>query len=357
MIKAIDLLKLPSLKEGYIAAGGGGIYNVIRRFEILEETYPSVVRFLDEGIFYVTTFWSLADDKESRIHLIEEMIEHHCAGIGIMPEVYLNNEICPEILELANKKNFPIIYIPSSVRWGDLLAEYSVITNNNIEMKERGWIDMALGTFVEFHLSNDPGILCKKMSEILHLPVVISAVTVYSYGAEGMNIAMMISRIQKIRQDEGKVMQSPKMIRIDNSRIAIVYFGENSMVACCPELGSVHDNILQLFHQMAPFVVRELDSISRNKKVRRIDSNFQYYGNKGLYLALLRFDNYEKVKNIMGKKYFLYESNSYQKYCIMLIPEEEKFSLYESYSKMLEEGKPELFIFSQIKYPQNDMLQ
>ena len=38
MISVIDLLKLPSMKEGYIAAGGSGIYHVIRRFEILEET-------------------------------------------------------------------------------------------------------------------------------------------------------------------------------------------------------------------------------------------------------------------------------------------------------------------------------
>ena len=88
MIRAIDILNLPSMREGYIAAGGNGAYRVIRRFEILEETYPAVVQYLDEGIFYLTSFWSLADNKENRIHLIEAMIEHRCAGIGIMPGSY-----------------------------------------------------------------------------------------------------------------------------------------------------------------------------------------------------------------------------------------------------------------------------
>lgn len=92
MIRAIDILNLPSMREGYIAAGGNGAYRVIRRFEILEETYPAVVQYLDEGIFYLTSFWSLADNKENRIHLIEAMIEHRCAGIGIMPGSYLNED-------------------------------------------------------------------------------------------------------------------------------------------------------------------------------------------------------------------------------------------------------------------------
>ena len=117
MIRAIDILNLPSMREGYIAAGGNGAYRVIRRFEILEETYPAVVQYLDEGIFYLTSFWSLADNKENRIHLIEAMIEHRCAGIGIMPGSYLNEEIDPEILKLGNECGFPILYIPVTVRW------------------------------------------------------------------------------------------------------------------------------------------------------------------------------------------------------------------------------------------------
>ena len=34
MIRAIDILNLPSMREGYIAAGGNGAYRVIRRFEM-----------------------------------------------------------------------------------------------------------------------------------------------------------------------------------------------------------------------------------------------------------------------------------------------------------------------------------
>lgn len=308
MIRAIDILNLPSMREGYIAAGGNGAYRVIRRFEILEETYPAVVQYLDEGIFYLTSFWSLADNKENRIHLIEAMIEHRCAGIGIMPGSYLNEEIDPEILKLGNECGFPILYIPVTVRWGDMVSEYSIIANNSMESIERSWMDMALGTFVDFHVNKDPDMLCRKMSEILQFPIVMSALTVYSYGTEGITVAFLISRIQKIRQNEGNTMQSPMMLRIDSSRLAVVYFGENSMVACCPSRGSVQENMLQLYHQMAPYIVRELDNISQGSKIRKIEPAIPYYGKAKIYIVFMRFDSFDKSKLNFDRKYILYES-------------------------------------------------
>lgn len=109
---------------------------------------------------------------------------------------------------------------------------------------------------------------------------------------------------------------------------------------------------------MAPFAVRELDNmISRSKKIRKIEVNVPYYGNARVYIAVLRFDNYEKTKHAMDKKYILYESNPYQKYCILLIPEEEEntSSVYEAYCNMIETGQPDLFLFSQGKYRQKNL--
>lgn len=356
MIRAIDILNLPSMREGYIAAGGNGAYRVIRRFEILEETYPAVVQYLDEGIFYLTSFWSLADNKENRIHLIEAMIEHRCAGIGIMPGSYLNEEIDPEILKLGNECGFPILYIPVTVRWGDMVSEYSIIANNSMESIERSWMDMALGTFVDFHVNKDPDMLCRKMSEILQLPIVMSALTVYSYGTEGITVAFLISRIQKIRQNEGNTMQSPMMLRIDSSRLAVVYFGENSMVACCPSRGSVQENMLQLYHQMAPYIVRELDNISQGSKIRKIEPAIPYYGKAKIYIVFMRFDSFDKSKLNFDRKYILYESNYNQKYCILLIPEEEGMkSPYDVYCRLSEDNKPNLFVFSQRKYKNKEL--
>lgn len=356
MIRAIDILNLPSMREGYIAAGGNGAYRVIRRFEILEETYPAVVQYLDEGIFYLTSFWSLADNKENRIHLIEAMIEHRCAGIGIMPGSYLNEEIDPEILKLGNECGFPILYIPVTVRWGDMVSEYSIIANNSMESIERSWMDMALGTFVDFHVNKDPDMLCRKMSEILQLPIVMSALTVYSYGTEGITVAFLISRIQKIRQNEGNTMQSPMMLRIDSSRLAVVYFGENSMVACCPSRGSVQENMLQLYHQMAPYIVRELDNISQGSKIRKIEPAIPYCGKAKIYIVFMRFDSFDKSKLNFDRKYILYESNYNQKYCILLIPEEEGMkSPYDVYCRLSEDNKPNLFVFSQRKYKNKEL--
>ena len=67
MLKVIDLLRLPSLSEAFIAAGAEGMFKIIRKLEVLEEAYPSVVRFLRPNEFYLTNFWSLVDKKEGRI--------------------------------------------------------------------------------------------------------------------------------------------------------------------------------------------------------------------------------------------------------------------------------------------------
>lgn len=82
MIRAIDILNLPSMREGYIAAGGNGAYRVIRRFEILEETYPAVVQYLDDGDFLSDEFLDLADNKENRIHLLRRCRASVVRGSG-----------------------------------------------------------------------------------------------------------------------------------------------------------------------------------------------------------------------------------------------------------------------------------
>ena len=359
MLRVIDLLRLPSLSEAYVAAGGKGIFNVIHKFEVLEETYPSVVRFLTEHTVYLTNFWSLAEDKESRIRLIEEMISHHCAGIGIMPGVHLDNVIDPEILQLANEKSFPIIYIPESVRWGHLISEYSIVSSRNVDDFENNWMKPVLDLFTGFHVKEDPNVFCRKLGEMLNLPIIIATVTVYSYGAEGINVALFISKIQKILQSGRETVQSPMMVRVDNSHVAVVYLGKSSIIACCVAHMEMRDNALQLYHQVAPFAVCELDRITGKVYPTREKVNLRFYANKRMYIAFLLGENYRKCENQRSRNYIVYESSSYQKYCILLIPEKEEknFSVYEAYCEIFHIVEPELFVFSQSKYNQRQVLQ
>lgn len=62
------------------------------------------------------------------------------------------------------------------------------------------------------------------------------------------------------------------------------------------------------------------------------------------------------MKLNFDRKYILYESNYNQKYCILLIPEEEGMkSPYDVYCRLSEDNKPNLFVFSQRKYKNKEL--
>ena len=64
MLKVVDLLKMPSLGQSYIVAGHDGMFNVVKKLEIMEEPYPAVLEFLVPYEFMLTNFWSMKDNKE-----------------------------------------------------------------------------------------------------------------------------------------------------------------------------------------------------------------------------------------------------------------------------------------------------
>ena len=95
MLKVVDLLKMPSLGQSYIVAGHDGMFNVVKKLEIMEEPYPAVLEFLVPYEFMLTNFWSMKDNKEGRLQLVRSMIEKRCSGLGIMPGPHLNDVIDP----------------------------------------------------------------------------------------------------------------------------------------------------------------------------------------------------------------------------------------------------------------------
>jgi len=70
MLKIVDLLKIPSLDKSYIVAGHNGIFNIIKKLEIMEEPYPSVLEFLLPNGFLLTNFWSMKNNKGSTLKFV-----------------------------------------------------------------------------------------------------------------------------------------------------------------------------------------------------------------------------------------------------------------------------------------------
>lgn len=359
MLKVMDLLRLPSMGQSYIAAGGGGVFREVRMLECLEETYPSVVRFLTANEFYLTSLWSLANDKEGRIALIRAMIEHNCSGVGIMPGTYLDGKIDEEILQLANEHSFPIICIPQTARWGNIISEYGILASGyHPEMMNTHLADV-LDVFSRFHIEGDPSGFCRRFSLLVKLPIIISTNTVYSHHTEGINVAVVISKVRNICQTDRSQIQSPIIARIDNERTAVVYLGKSSMVIGCVANSGLRETNMQLFHQIAPYALRELDKINYRKDTEGVGVNLRNYADTRMYLVLIKGRGYFSFAGKLEKDYLIYERNSYQQYLLILIPEQDETgkSIYQELQRIHSTVAPDLMVFSQISYDQAVVVQ
>ena len=355
MLKVIDLLRLPSLSEAFIAAGAEGMFKIIRKLEVLEEAYPSVVRFLRANEFYLTNFWSLVDNKEGRIKLIGEMIEHNCSGIGIMPGEHLDDKIDEEILALANEKEFPILYIPSSVRWGNLISEYGIVASGNTGDLSFASLKEILGIFNTFHSEKNINKLCQSLAQLLNLPLIIGDGTVFSYNTEKISVPMVVSRVQRICGTVSEVSSLPMTVRIDNEWMAIAYPGRTSMLVACVENTEIREKELQLLSQIAPIIVQELDRIAYRGVSNRPLVNLRSLKNTKTYLVLLKGKGYADFRKKVGHNCLIYDQDSFQQTITLLIRESDaaKDSLYSVLYDICSSTEPDLFVFSQICYDQS----
>ena len=358
MLKIIDFLKLPSLGQSYMVAGYDGIFNVIKKLEIMEEPYPSVLPYLVPSGFMLTNFWSMKEDKEGRYKLVKSMIDHRCAGFGIMPWPHLNDIVDDEIVELANKHGFPIIYISSNCRWGNIISEYGVLAYSDMSSSLDSRMGDALSIFAEFHDDSNIGRFCRNIGKFLDLPVIMSTNTVYSSDSGDINVAVLIAKIQAVCQQSRSSLTSPISIRFDDIHLALVYFGKRSLVAACIPNSTLNSQALQLFHKIAPTAVKELDKFCANSYNEWNHPAINNLDDTPMFYLLIKRKDVENVEKKLDYKYIIYEKNQFFHYCILLIPNQFK-KLNEVYSVLQELFfllKPDLFIFSKQSFSKRELL-
>jgi hypothetical protein len=346
-LNIIDLLKMPSMEFSYIVAGLNGVFNEVKRIDILETSYPEVEKYLEPFEFVFTSFWNLKDDKQNRVNLVRAMIRHKCAGIGIMPDTNLKGEIDEEIIDLGNKHSFPVVYIPPHVRWSDIISEFSLLTNSiNHSALDSHLVDILMA-FSELHAEKNVKKLCIQLNQFLSLPIIISADNTCFEGLENKAAFTVISKIHSIRMQNFHRLNVPISLQISDHYLAIVYYGETSTFATYISSQNITSPKLQTFHKIAPFIVRELDNLFGNAAktaLNKIDLKYD----TPYYLVLLRKENINSALEHINAKYFIYEKNEFYNYVIFLIPKEsiKENKIYGEYYKIIDNIKPLLFIFS-----------
>ncbi|WP_434309502.1 PucR family transcriptional regulator ligand-binding domain-containing protein [Hominifimenecus sp. rT4P-3] len=351
-------MKLPSLGQSCITAGHGGIFNNIKKIEVTEEPYPAIRDFLVPGSFFLTTFWSMRNDKENRIQMVREMIECRCAGLGIMPAPNLGGVIDEEILELGNRYEFPIVYIPEGTGWGNIISEYGLLAHNLFSSGTNQQLPDVLNIFTEFQEDENIENFRRKVSGLLQVPLIVSTDTVYSGDLPDVTVAMIMAKVQSVCQENVRSFASPITIRIDDTHSIVVHFGKKALVIAYTVSRLLDSSAFQLFYKIAPAMAKTLDRYCTNPYSIRGKHFTGDLGDKPMYCVLMKKKDFRDIERELGGPYIIYERNDYLNYCIILIPDEvhKTCEVYPVYREMMDKIKPELFVFSQVSMEKRNLI-
>jgi PucR family transcriptional regulator, purine catabolism regulatory protein len=113
------LLKIDKFKGAKVLAGEAGMNKRITKVNVME--VPDIIEWVSCGELLLTTAYPIKDDINILLELIPKFNEKGVAGLGIKVGRYIK-ELPPNIIDLANKLNFPIIEIPYNVSHTDVIS-------------------------------------------------------------------------------------------------------------------------------------------------------------------------------------------------------------------------------------------
>lgn len=229
-MKIFEFLRLPSMTGSALVAGNTeALYKEIVRLDILESPHPFVEIFLEKDEFILTSFFISKDDKQARINLVRSMIDNNCAGLGIMPDLYLNNEIDGEIIEIANQASFPIILIPDSCRWSEILKDYykeSVL--NSSEHINANYFSVSAISFRKFEKDRNHQELIDQLSKVFNTPMIIVDSEIYTSGFHNIEIHNIYMRVKANISSKGLITSSFEIIEYESKLCYLVGYSANN---------------------------------------------------------------------------------------------------------------------------------
>ncbi len=124
-ISVRELLRLDVMRGTTVLAGEGGLDRVVAGVNVME--VPDVADWVKPQELLVTTGFPLAAGSgqahiDSLPALVRDLHARELAGMGIKVGRYVD-ELSPEVLALADELDFPILGLPISVAFDDLLQQ------------------------------------------------------------------------------------------------------------------------------------------------------------------------------------------------------------------------------------------
>lgn len=117
-IKVADILNFDFMQEAKLLAGQAGVSREIKYVDIIE--VPDVKGWLKEGGLFLTTGYSMKDNPTAQKKIVKSLQEANSAGLCMKKGRYFDS--IPEvILACGEKYNFPVIELPATISYVDIL--------------------------------------------------------------------------------------------------------------------------------------------------------------------------------------------------------------------------------------------
>ncbi len=110
-ITVAEALRIGAFRQCKLLAGASGINNVVRFVDSME--VPDITPWLKSNELLVTTGYSIRDDHDALVRLIENLKQVDAAGLAIKPRFM--GSIPDDIIQLADELGLPLIEIPGEV--------------------------------------------------------------------------------------------------------------------------------------------------------------------------------------------------------------------------------------------------
>lgn len=114
-----EALRLPALHGSRIVAGSSGLDRQVTAANVME--VPDIESFIHAGDLLLTTAYPIRGREGGLRSLVDELVAHGVAGLAIKLGRYVD-ALPAEALAAADAADFPVVVIPDSVVFGDVLT-------------------------------------------------------------------------------------------------------------------------------------------------------------------------------------------------------------------------------------------
>lgn len=142
-----ELLEIYQLKDMKVLTGFGGLENRVGTVTVME--VPEVTQFLRGDDFLITSLYSIGNDVTKQCELVESLLKTRSACLAIKLGKYAER-ISDEMMELADKNDFPILFIPPEMTYIQIIMSVMnvILTEKNMEdIQEKFLQDILFETY------------------------------------------------------------------------------------------------------------------------------------------------------------------------------------------------------------------